>query len=212
MTATRIASHVPAAAGPGVRVAGGARTGEDATRPRNSDADADYPARPTESPAGRRRGHLWPINRSASHPTATLRQTGRRLDRARTTKVVGHDRVKRRRGRYRTRLGSRTRERASARGVHQSHPARRVAVCHLPVGRGQRRRPDSRDLPAGNRRDRAVFRTIQSPGPGCWPSRAASSPITSATPNRGRAPPPAPIPNTCSTATATPADSKTWSR
>jgi Sigma-70 region 2 len=58
----------------------------------------------------------------------------------------------------------------------------------------------------------AIHRFFGAPAPaaGCWLSRAVSSPITSVTPNRGPAPPMAPILNTCSTETATPGDSKTW--
>ena len=73
VTAARVASHVPVLLGlvfatlvagdrPGVR---GSRT---------SAFDADIPAQPTVVPAERRRGHLWPINRSPL-PAST---TGRR--------------------------------------------------------------------------------------------------------------------------------------
>src|SRR6516225_7118652 len=72
-TATRIASHVPLLVG-FVFALLVARERMGARRPRNSDADADYPAWLAEAPTGRRHRHLWPINRSTSSTT-----TGRRL-------------------------------------------------------------------------------------------------------------------------------------
>jgi len=74
-TAARIASHVPLLVG-FVFALLVARERIGARRPRASDATderADIPAQPT----GRRRGHLWPINRSHSIAAATT--TGRRL-------------------------------------------------------------------------------------------------------------------------------------
>jgi RNA polymerase sigma-70 factor (ECF subfamily) len=78
VTATRIASHMPLLLGLAFALLV-AREHVRTQRPRSSDADADYPARPSESPSGRRHRHLWPINRSASHPTATSTTNGRRL-------------------------------------------------------------------------------------------------------------------------------------
>jgi RNA polymerase sigma-70 factor (ECF subfamily) len=74
-TAARIASHVPLLVG-FVFALLVARERMGARRPRASDASherADIPAQPT----GRRRGHLWPINRS--HSIAAPTTTGRRL-------------------------------------------------------------------------------------------------------------------------------------
>jgi len=50
-------------------------------RPRASDpsADADFPAWVADSPSGRRRGHLWPINHSAPDPDASSTTARRRL-------------------------------------------------------------------------------------------------------------------------------------
>jgi RNA polymerase sigma-70 factor (ECF subfamily) len=74
-TAARIASHVPLLVG-FVFALLVARERMGARGPRASDASherADIPAQPT----GRRRGHLWPINRS--HSIAASTTTGRRL-------------------------------------------------------------------------------------------------------------------------------------
>jgi RNA polymerase sigma-70 factor (ECF subfamily) len=77
VTATRIASHVPLLLGLVFAVlVARERTG--ARMPRAYDADADT-WRPAPSPRARRRGHLWPINRSAVDPAATSTTTGRRL-------------------------------------------------------------------------------------------------------------------------------------
>ena len=78
VTATRIASHMPLLLGL-VFALLVARERVRAQGPRTSDVDADYPAWPAESPSGRRHRHLWPINRSAPHPTAASTTTGRRL-------------------------------------------------------------------------------------------------------------------------------------
>ena len=79
VTATRVASHMPVLLGL-VFALLVARERVTTERPRNSDAsDADYPAWRAESPSGRRHRHLWPINRSAPHPTAASTTTGRRL-------------------------------------------------------------------------------------------------------------------------------------
>jgi RNA polymerase sigma-70 factor (ECF subfamily) len=73
VTAARVASHVPVLLGlvfatlvatdrPGMH------------RSRTSDFDADIPAQPTGVPADRRRGHLWPINRSPLAASTTGRR------------------------------------------------------------------------------------------------------------------------------------------
>ena len=71
-TATRIASHVPLLVGfVFALLVTQERMG---TRgPLTSDADADYTARPSEAPGGRRHRHLWPINRSTSSTTTRRR-------------------------------------------------------------------------------------------------------------------------------------------
>ena len=71
-TATRIASHVPLLVGfVFALLVTQERMG---TRgPLTSDADADYTARPSEAPSGRRHRHLWPINRSTSSTTTRRR-------------------------------------------------------------------------------------------------------------------------------------------
>ncbi len=80
VTAARIVSHTPVLLGLAftllvVRERAGSR------RPRTSDADADVErtAQPAGSPSGRRRGHLWPINRSSPDPIAPSTTTSRRL-------------------------------------------------------------------------------------------------------------------------------------
>ncbi len=75
VTAARAASHVPVLLGLMFTLLV-ARERAGTRMPRTSDADADIPARPTGAPAGRRRGHLWPINRS---PIAASTTTRRRL-------------------------------------------------------------------------------------------------------------------------------------
>jgi len=80
VTATRIASHVPVLLGlVFTLLVARDRAGSRRPRRRDTDADADRRAPPTASHAGRRRGHLWPINRSSPYPTATSTTTGRRL-------------------------------------------------------------------------------------------------------------------------------------
>jgi RNA polymerase sigma-70 factor, ECF subfamily len=83
VTAARIASHVPVLLGL-VFTLLVARDRAGSRRPRRRDTDAwdaqaDRPAPPTASHTGRRRGHLWPINRSSVHPTAASTTTRRRL-------------------------------------------------------------------------------------------------------------------------------------
>jgi RNA polymerase sigma-70 factor, ECF subfamily len=81
VTATRIASHMPLLLGL-VFAWLVAREHSGSGRPRRSGADASdahRPVQPTGAPTGRRRGHLWPINRSASDPIATSTTTRRRL-------------------------------------------------------------------------------------------------------------------------------------
>jgi RNA polymerase sigma-70 factor, ECF subfamily len=83
VTAARIASHVPVLLGLVftllvVRDRAGWR------RRRRRDPDAwdartDRSAPPAASHAGRRRGHLWPIDRSSPDPLASSTTTGRRL-------------------------------------------------------------------------------------------------------------------------------------
>ena len=79
VTATRTASHMPLLLGL-IFALLVARESAGARKPRTSDAvDSGHPASPSESPTGRRRGHLWPIDRSAANPTAASTTTGRRL-------------------------------------------------------------------------------------------------------------------------------------
>ncbi|ORW28265.1 RNA polymerase subunit sigma-70 [Mycobacterium paraense] len=78
VTATRIASHMPLLLGL-VFALLVAREHVRTRRPRASGEDADYPDVPSEAPSGRRHRHLWPINRTAPHPTAASTTTGRRL-------------------------------------------------------------------------------------------------------------------------------------
>jgi RNA polymerase sigma-70 factor, ECF subfamily len=79
VTAARVASHVPVLLGL-VFALLVARERVGTGKPRASDvSDADIPAQPTASPAGRRRGHLWPINRSSAGHIAGSTTTGRRL-------------------------------------------------------------------------------------------------------------------------------------
>jgi len=80
VTATRIASHVPVLLGlVFTLLVARERAGSRRPRTREADADADRTGRPTAAPAGRRRGHLWPINRSAPDRIAASTTTGRRL-------------------------------------------------------------------------------------------------------------------------------------
>jgi RNA polymerase sigma-70 factor, ECF subfamily len=80
VTTARIASHVPVLLGlVFTLLVARERTGSRRPRRRDTDADADRPAPPTASHAGRRRGHLWPINRWSPDPTTISTTTGRRL-------------------------------------------------------------------------------------------------------------------------------------
>jgi RNA polymerase sigma-70 factor (ECF subfamily) len=66
VTAARVASHVPVLVGL-VFALLVARQRIGAHTARSADADADVPApKPAEVPSGRRRGHLWPIDRSTT--------------------------------------------------------------------------------------------------------------------------------------------------
>jgi RNA polymerase sigma-70 factor, ECF subfamily len=83
VTATRIASHVPVLLGL-VFTLLVARERAGSRRPRRRDPDAwdaraDRPGPPAASHAGRRRGHLWPIDRSFPDPLTSSTTTGRRL-------------------------------------------------------------------------------------------------------------------------------------
>jgi RNA polymerase sigma-70 factor (ECF subfamily) len=80
VTATRVASHVPLLLGLVFAVLV-ARDRTGAHRSRNSDFDAFDADLPSHAGpfAGRRRGHLRPINRSSSDPTANSTTTRRRL-------------------------------------------------------------------------------------------------------------------------------------
>ncbi len=73
VTAARVASHVPVLLGR-VFAARVASERPGARGSRTSDFEADIPARPTGTPAGRRRGHLWPINRSPLAASTTARR------------------------------------------------------------------------------------------------------------------------------------------
>jgi RNA polymerase sigma-70 factor, ECF subfamily len=78
VTPARITSHVPVLLGlVFTLLVARERTGS--RRPRRRGLDADRPAPPRASHAGRRRGHLWPIDRSSPDPLASSTTTGRRL-------------------------------------------------------------------------------------------------------------------------------------
>lgn len=80
VTATRIASHMPLLLGLAFALLV-ARERVGSRRPRASDgsADADFPAWAADSPAGRRRGHLRPIDRAGGGPAAPSTTTRRRI-------------------------------------------------------------------------------------------------------------------------------------
>jgi RNA polymerase sigma-70 factor, ECF subfamily len=81
VTPTRVASHVPLLLGL-VFALLVARERVGAGKPRAwnaADEQADIPAQPTRGPTGRRRGHLWPINRSSPARIASSTTPGRRL-------------------------------------------------------------------------------------------------------------------------------------
>ncbi len=65
VTTARVASHVPVLLGL-VFTLLVTRERVGSRRPRTSGADADVDRAPTATPTGRRRGHLWPINRSTT--------------------------------------------------------------------------------------------------------------------------------------------------
>ncbi len=160
-TAARIASHLPLLLGL-VFALLVARERVGARRPRASDvADDEAPAAPAASGAGRRRGHLWPINRSVLGPIARSTTSGRRMTEPADLRWMSMTASSDDEAVTALALAAARRKRAGARGIHQSHSARCLAVCHLSVRRGQRGRSDSGDLPAGNRRHRAVLRALQ---------------------------------------------------
>lgn len=80
VTATRIASHMPLLLGLAFALLV-ARERVGSRRPGSSDATADagFAAWAADAPAGRRRGHLRPINRAAPDPTASSTTTRRRI-------------------------------------------------------------------------------------------------------------------------------------
>jgi RNA polymerase sigma-70 factor (ECF subfamily) len=65
VTAARIASHIPVLAAVGFALLV-ARDRSGAHRSRSTDAEPVTPAQPPAASRGRRRGHLWPINRSTT--------------------------------------------------------------------------------------------------------------------------------------------------
>ncbi|OBH25180.1 RNA polymerase subunit sigma-70 [Mycobacterium sp. E342] len=77
VTATRIASHMPLLLG----LAFALLVARERIRSDRAGAPevADHGFWPSEFPAPRRRGHLWPINRSASHPATAATTERRRL-------------------------------------------------------------------------------------------------------------------------------------
>jgi RNA polymerase sigma-70 factor, ECF subfamily len=80
VTAARIASHVPVLLGLVFAVlVARERAGARKPRAAAAEADAGDPAQSADVRSGRRRGHLWPINRSTAHPIAPSTTTGRRL-------------------------------------------------------------------------------------------------------------------------------------
>jgi RNA polymerase sigma-70 factor (ECF subfamily) len=80
VTASRIASHVPLLLGLAFALLV-ARERVGARAPREIDV-AFVHGSPPSTPTGRRRGHLWPINRSSFHPPANSTTVRRRLLRA----------------------------------------------------------------------------------------------------------------------------------
>jgi RNA polymerase sigma-70 factor, ECF subfamily len=78
VTATRIASHMPLLLGLAFALLV-TRERVGSRRPRASDTEADYPAWAADSPSGRRRGHLWPINHADTDPSASTTTARRRL-------------------------------------------------------------------------------------------------------------------------------------
>ncbi|OBG24518.1 RNA polymerase subunit sigma-70 [Mycobacterium sp. 852002-51057_SCH5723018] len=80
VTATRIASHMPLLLGL-VFALLVARERVGTRRPHSSDAADGELSWPSESHTGRRRGHLWPIDRLAPGPMAVSTTAGRRLAR-----------------------------------------------------------------------------------------------------------------------------------
>jgi len=80
VTATRIASHMPLLLGLAfaLLVARG-RTGSRTQRAGDASPEADHASWSAASLSGRRRGHLWPINHSSSHPAASSTTPRRRL-------------------------------------------------------------------------------------------------------------------------------------
>ncbi len=77
VTATRIASHMPLLLGLAFALLVARERVRSDRSGASGAADGEHPPWRAESPAGRRRGHLWPINRSALGPAATA-TTGRR--------------------------------------------------------------------------------------------------------------------------------------
>jgi RNA polymerase sigma-70 factor, ECF subfamily len=80
VTPARIASHVPVLLGlVFALLVARERAGSRGRRTSDAHADVDRPAQATGAPTGRRRGHLWPINRSAPDHIAASTTSGRRL-------------------------------------------------------------------------------------------------------------------------------------
>ncbi len=82
VTAARIASHMPVLLGlVFTLLVARERAGTHKSRASDPGADIEHLARPTGSPTGRRRGHLWPINRSSRNALTAPTTTRRRLTR-----------------------------------------------------------------------------------------------------------------------------------
>jgi RNA polymerase sigma-70 factor, ECF subfamily len=80
VTVARIASHTPVLLGlVFTLLVVRERAGKRRSRTRDIDVDVDHPAQSTGSPTGRRRGHLWPINRASPDSIAASTTIGRRL-------------------------------------------------------------------------------------------------------------------------------------
>lgn len=80
VTATRIASHMPLLLGLAFALlVARERVGSHRRHGSDGSADADFPAWAADSPSGRRRGHLRPINHAALDHTASSTTTRRRI-------------------------------------------------------------------------------------------------------------------------------------
>src|SRR5689334_9743937 len=80
VTATRIASHMPLLLGLAFAVlVTRERAGSHRRHGSGASGDADFPTWAADSPSGRRRGHLRPIDHAALDPSAASTTSGRRI-------------------------------------------------------------------------------------------------------------------------------------